>query len=325
MKSKSTQILWITDPWETLDHPKDTTLRLVEECLKLGAACFWASPRMITLEDNRTRIQARELRDLGKTRIKEEIFWGNPTLYGVADFQQIYYRTDPPVDAHYLHPLFLLARATPHGRPVIHAPLSLLFSNSEKIIPPELEDYAPRSKVATTWDDFQGYGKKLGQTVLKPLHMAQSQGVELLDWKSTEGVQRARAALEGLTEKFTRPAMLQEFLPGIAKGETRIWYIDGRFLACARKLPAPGQFRIDMDHGGALAPHTLDDREKKASLAIGRWLSKNAVRLAAVDLIDGKITDLNFTSPGLIVGMEQVTSRNLAREIALQICGARSR
>ena len=36
MRKKRPQLLWMTDPWETLDHPRDTSLRLVEEYLRMG-------------------------------------------------------------------------------------------------------------------------------------------------------------------------------------------------------------------------------------------------------------------------------------------------
>ena len=47
----------------------------------------------------------------------------------------------------------------------------------------------------------------------------------------------------------------------------------------------------------------------------GRHLVARGIRLAAVDLIEGLVTDFNFTSPGLIPQMEGVLDENLARPI----------
>jgi glutathione synthase len=320
---KNMRILWVTDPWETLDHSNDTTLRIVEECLKLGAQCFWTEPKHITLDDKRTRILAREFRGFDEGRTAEGTKLSEPSLYGIGDFQQIYYRTDPPVDLKYLHPLILLHRAIPFGRPEVQAPLEVLLSSSEKIVPQELEAFAPATRVATRFEDFEVFGKKTLKTIAKPLHAAQSIDVVRLDWKTPADLQKARETLSRLTDGFTRPALLQEFLPEISDGEVRLWYLDGRFLASVRKKPAAGSVIINMDQGGTLAPHSSNEKEKKASLAIGRWLAKNKIRMAAVDLIAGKITDINYTSPGLIVGMEKTLGRPLAPEIARTICSSK--
>jgi hypothetical protein len=71
--------------------------------------------------------------------------------------------------------------------------------------------------------------------------------------------------------------------------------------------------------------HTLTAVEKKISNTIGSWLKKNQVLMAAVDLIDGKITDFNFTSPGMIVHMEQAGGKPLAPAIARVILSSSRR
>lgn len=48
---KNLRILWVTDPWDTLDHSNDTTLRIAQECVEQGAQCFWAEPAGITLDE----------------------------------------------------------------------------------------------------------------------------------------------------------------------------------------------------------------------------------------------------------------------------------
>jgi glutathione synthase/RimK-type ligase-like ATP-grasp enzyme len=70
-----------------------------------------------------------------------------------------------------------------------------------------------------------------------------------------------------------------------------------------------------MDQGSRIVKSELDEREKQAARKIGRHLRRRKIRLAAVDLIDGLVTDLNFTSPGLITQMETVLGENLARVI----------
>lgn len=70
-----------------------------------------------------------------------------------------------------------------------------------------------------------------------------------------------------------------------------------------------------MDQGGTLAPHRLASSERRAADQIGKVLRTKGIRLAAVDLIEGKVTDTNFTSPGLLALMEGVLSENLSKPV----------
>jgi glutathione synthase len=173
----------------------------------------------------------------------------------------------------------------------------------------------PPSIAASDVEALVAWGAREGTAVLKPLHQAQSKGVERLDFSSESAREAARAKLLSVTEQGRTPVLLQRFLPGIALGETRLWFLNGRLLAQARKLPKQGEFRIDMDRGGSLARHELTEPERKAAERIGRHLRSLRVRMAAVDLIDGYVTDCNFTSPGLIAGMEDLLGENLARPV----------
>src|SRR4051812_28326143 len=50
--------LWITDPWDTLDHAKDTTLRLAQEALFLGLKSHWCDVRSIRWDQDRVLLDA---------------------------------------------------------------------------------------------------------------------------------------------------------------------------------------------------------------------------------------------------------------------------
>jgi glutathione synthase len=312
--------LWITDPWDTLDHARDTTLRLAQEALSLGIQNHWCDVRTIRWEDGQVLLDAFEIENMGDDRAENSIQLGEKSTFSPLDFQSLQYRTDPPVDLAYQHPLQLLhlavqAETRPARRPEIVNPVSALMLANEKLEAGLLKGLLPPTTVSSQWEPLERFGLREKKTVLKPLHLAQSKGVELLDWTSTEGRACARQMIEDATGKYERPVLLQRYLPGITKGETRLWLLDGKLLACARKLPLKNDFRVNIDQGSRLAPHTIGTYERKAAALIGKRLRALGVRLAAVDLIEGYATDFNVTSPGLITQMEQVLSKNLARSI----------
>ncbi len=154
---------------------------------------------------------------------------------------------------------------------------------------------------------------------MKPLHLAQSLGVELLDWRTLEGAHQAEKLLRETSKDFTLPVLLQKYLEGILEGETRLWFLDGGLLAKVKKLPLQNDFRVNIDRGSRLAPTELTPQEKLQIEKISQHLKKWKIRLAAVDLIEGWVTDFNFTSPGLITQMEIVLGENLAKKIVTQL------
>lgn len=319
------RFLWVTDSWETLDHPRDTTLRLAQEALLLGHESHWCSYRSIRIEGGKCLLDARRIRQVGPSREPGDFQFVETRSASPAEFDSIHYRVDPPVDLSYLQPLQLLvtglaaSRRSGRRRAELVNPADVLFLGNEKLEPALLGALMPPMVVSSRWDDLARFGSEHGRTVLKPLHQAQSKGVELIDWGSPDRMMQmheARVKLESATEHFTRPILLQKFLDGIqTRGETRLWFLDGKLLAAIQKHPLENDFRVNVDRGSRLAPARLNRREKVAALRIGKHLRTRKIRLAAVDLIDGQITDFNFTSPGLIVQMEAITGKNLARAI----------
>jgi glutathione synthase len=321
-KLSKAKLLWITDPWSTLDHSKDTTLRLAQEADLLRVPQSWCDVKSIRLERNEVYLETKPILSVGAGRNPNSFEFGKPETSTLADFTQLHYRPDPPVDQAYQHPLQLLAIASRGYKncEIVNPPEGLIVQN-EKFEAAALGVLMPPSLVSSQWDHLLAFGRAHGRTVLKPLHEAQSHGIELLDWRNKDTIENSREILELATRHFGTPIILQHYLEGINDGETRLWYLDGKLLACVKKHPVTGDFRINMDRGSRLSSTQLSKNEKATALKIGKHLKTRKIRLAAIDLIEGYITDFNFTSPGLISQMEAVLSTNLALPIIKQLIG----
>lgn len=53
-------------------------------------------------------------------------------------------------------------------------------------------------------------------------------------------------------------SLLQAFVPEIAGGEVSLVYVEGEFSHAVRKLPAAGEFRVHVEHGGRVERFTAD-------------------------------------------------------------------
>lgn len=315
--------LWVTDAWETLDHPRDTTLRLVQEALETGEAAFWCDPSGLRYESGRVLARCRRVRSVSPGR--EAAGWAlDPSADAeVSGFDLVLYRTDPPVDRRYLEHLQLLACCAGRGGPELVNPARAILCCTDKLGPSALARAMPPTVVSSSWECLCAFGRAEGRTVLKPLGGAQSRGVQLLDWSTPTGRDRARHAIEAMSGGLARPVLLQHFLEEIHDGEKRLWFVDGQLLAHVKKRPVEGTFLVDMDKGAACLACDLTLGEARLAGAIGEAFRAEGVRLAAVDVIAGQITDWNLTSPGMLPTMERVLGRNLAAPVVRALgCGS---
>ncbi len=309
-------ILFITDPYKTLDHQNDTSLRLIEEFKNEGAKVYWSTLSQIQLNCGQLQIDALEY--FNKKNAPHAWQQGEWRRYSAKDFFQIHFRVDPPINESYISALQLL-----HGhslkKAVINSPEFILM-NSEKTAADTLGlgTLTPKTWIVYEASQLQSILKNQKQVVLKPLYSAQSKGVALV-----QGSHFSKTYHQ-LSKNQTLPVLAQEYLHSVkSRGETRLWFVDGQLLGWCQKLPKKGQFKIDMDHGGTLAAVKLSTEQKSVSKKIGRSLKKYKIRLAAVDVIQSSrgslITDLNFTSPGLLKQIEFLMGVNLAKIIAQKL------
>ncbi len=304
--------LWITDPWKTLDHRNDTTIRLMQESLKLKIPTYWTDSQSIFWSDHSAWTHAQEVNAIPQNDKNQPIRLGGKKIQDLSDFAKIFYRTDPPVDHHYVHPLQLVELG--RGKAELVNPASVLTLTNEKITGSFFEEFSPPTWVGCHSDGLMGFIENEEKVVLKPLHTAQSQGVTLID-SQKQNLEKNFQLLKTETQDFTRPVLLQKYLPGIESGETRVWFVDGKPIAQVLKYPLPGDFRVQIDKGSKIEATELSAKQKSAVKKVGQHLKKIGARMAAVDWIGSMISDFNVTSPGLLVQMEAVAGENLAKKI----------
>jgi glutathione synthase len=308
--------LWVTDPWSTLYHTKDTTLRLMLEAINMGIPTFWTASDFLFSGTSHGEVMAVEVKNKSDLTDLETL---ERRPYPLSRFQQIHDRIDPPVDEHYCKLIDQLLDSGASEQQILNPP-SLLKYLSEKIPPDELMQFAPKlfvlqheSELNTVINLF----KNDAEIVSKPLHLAQSIGVN--KHPTPKSFEEWKSLAVNLTHGFTQPILFEEYLSEIQNGETRLWFAGEVLVGSMRKYPKKGDFRVLIDEGSRVSAHTLTPEEEHIAKAIGSTLKKQGVLMAAVDLIGNKICDYNITSPGLLMQLEEVCGgTNLARIVLNQ-------
>lgn len=124
-----------------------------------------------------------------------------------------------------------------------------------------------------------------------------------------------------------RPLMAQPFLAEVLEvGESSVVWIDGRVSHGLRKVPRPGEFRSQEEHGGRVEPITVDGAlaaaaERAAEVVAAR--SPRTPLYGRVDLLPGRdgwlVGELELVEPSLYLRVDPGAPARFAAAIAARL------
>ena len=116
-------------------------------------------------------------------------------------------------------------------------------------------------------------------------------------FRIAEGDSNLDSLLELFLSRSSEPVMVQAFLPAVADGDKRIILIDGEAVGAINRKPKAGQVRSNLVVGGTAEATELSEADKKICAAIGPELKRRGLVLTGIDVIGGRLTEVNVTSP----------------------------
>ena len=299
--------LVIIDPPERLEPIRDTTFLLMRELDRRGHGLMvcWYDRLLCRVEDGRLELGALCRRIAFPGPMCFDL--GGEEYHPLTDFDAVHVRKDPPYDLNYHH-LCLQLSLLPRRPLVFNDPLALA-THGEKLsilqFPLQVADTlvsADREELFAFLDRHGGRG------VVKVMHDAAGRGVELVTSREPEPLRVA-------SDNFTRAVMLQEFLEEIYQGETRVFLLGGTPLAWFRKLPAGGSFKADYERGAIGVPYEPSREDLAVVEAVAPYLRARGLHLVALDIIAGRLSDFNITSPGLLVETNEICGLRTERAV----------
>ena len=232
---------------------------------------------------------------------------GEPVLLPLDHFQAVWMRKDPPVDEAYLYATHLLDLAERRGVRVINRPAALRAWN-EKLGALRFSHRMAPTLVSSRVDALQAFTAEHGEVVLKPLGGRAGQGVVF----AAAGTPGLRALLELVTQMEALPVMVQAFLPGVKAGDKRILLVDGEPLGAVNRVPTGGEFRSNLAVGGTPEAAVLSEAELEICAELAPVLRAEGLFFVGIDVIDGRLSEINVTSPTGVREVERLGGIPLA-------------
>ena len=296
--------LFVVDPITRLRPAKDSSVALMQAAQRAGLAvwvCTQADLSTAGTADgaHRPRAWAQPLQLAamaatagGWTVPDPWVEVGEPRDMPLDHFRWIWMRKDPPVDEAYLYATQLLEMAEPFGVRVLNRPAALRSWN-EKLGALRFSQLMAPSMVSARVEQLAAFAAGHEEVVLKPLAGRAGQGVV----RVTAAAPGLRSLLELVTVQETLPVMVQAFLPGVSAGDKRILLVDGEPMGAVNRLPKAGEFRSNLALGGAPVAADLSDTERRLCAELAPVLRAEGLFFVGIDVIDGRLSEINVTSP----------------------------
>lgn len=225
-----------------------------------------------------------------------------PEVLDMAALDAVFIRTDPPFDAQYLYNTLLLERL--RGKVlVVNDPRGIRDAN-EKLYAMHFPAVTPRTIVSAKENDVRAFLEEIGGPgVMKPLDGAGGRGIMVVDLAD----KNFRSIVETLTNEGRRFAMVQEFLPAVREGDKRVLLLDGEPLGAILRVPREDESRSNIHVGGRVEPCELDQHDRAIIAAVSEQLRRDGLYFVGLDVIGGRLTEVNVTSPTGIQELSRFT------------------
>ncbi len=292
--------LFIIDPLASLRWDLDTSLGLARALLSLGHEVWISECSKLSWLSGTPCVQAQvERLEFNGTEPRTR---GKPELLSCAEFHAVHMRKDPPFDLAYITCTWLLDSLHGQSR-VFNLPASLRTIN-EKLGIFLVPEHAHPTLVSANADELLSFieGTCQGDAIIKPFDSFGGRGVERVNLREL-GKEATLKRLKEQTAEGHTLRFVQRFSSEIFSGEVRAFAVGGKPLAWCLKLPAEGSYLANTRAGAQLSSYRPSSAlEADITSIAGRLWRDYGIAFVGFDLIAGKLSEINVTSPRLLQG-----------------------
>jgi glutathione synthase len=281
------------DPIDTMVVARDTSLAFMIEAQKRGHAIHWYHPTDLWWRDGALHAFSHRV----DVKLDEDAHYQTleSRAFGLSEFDVLLIRQDPPFDMGYVSNTYLLERAGP--RPFIVNDPTGVRDLPEKISTLRFPDLIASTFVGRNLDALRDFARHHGEIVLKPAFFAGGEGVRKVSFADSDFETIVAAAL---AEVGNEPLIAQEFIPRVSEGDQRLFVLDGKAIGVVRRMPKAGEFRANLHVGGVAVGDQVSPRHHEIAATVAPLLAEKGILFAGLDVIDGRLTEINVTSPTLV-------------------------
>lgn len=308
-------------PWESIKSPEnDTSLALIHECTKRGHGVAICTPSNLTIRNSVTSAFCTILNRQEKVPASIKSFYKRTEtreeMLPLAGFDVIFMRAEPPLD-----PLMLnFLDSVKEDVFIINSVRGMREANN-KLYTAAFED--PNNEIipVTHVSKNKNYLIKMieesesDKMILKPLDGFGGSGVILIEKSAMGNINSLLDFYIHKKDGSSDYVILQDYIEGADQGDVRILLLNGLPIGAMRRIPGEKDHRSNVSAGGSVAKHKLTAQEKMLCKKIGPKLLKDGLYFVGIDVIGGKLVEVNVMSPGGITYMNKVYKTKIQEKV----------
>lgn len=290
------------DKINSINIKTDTTFQLVLEAQNRGYRIFWYETKDLNLLNKKVIAKADQIKffDNSKNYFKKI----KKINLDLSKTKFVLMRQNPPFNMDYITATFYLeflkkTKVVNNPKSVRNISEKFYSINFLKIMPPTI--------FTENIQEIKKFLKKNRKIVIKPIHGFAGKNILFI---------QNRLNISSISRylKSFGTVMVQKYLPGVIKGDKRIFIINGKVCGAIQRIPSKGSILSNISQGGTAVKTKLNLKEKKVANTIAKELKKENIFFAGIDLVSGYlIGDINVTSPTGLPQYKELTGINLAK------------
>ncbi len=298
-------------PWEDIDPENDTSLALIKECVRRDHGVATCTPSNLTIRDSVTNAFCTVVGRMDKVPNSLKAFYSKAKLreemLPLAGFDAIFFRANPPLD-----PIMLNFLDSVKDDVFIVNSLQGMREANNKLYTAAFGDahsnIIPNTHVSKNKDYLvqQIRESKSDKMILKPLNGFGGSGVILIEKSAMNNIKSLLDFYITNADGSSNYVILQDYIEGADQGDVRVLLLNGEPVGAMKRVPGSDDHRSNVSAGGSVQKHTLTKAEKALCKQIGPKLVNDGLYFVGIDVIGGKLVEVNVMSPGGITYINKV-------------------
>ncbi|AUP81403.1 glutathione synthase [Flavivirga eckloniae] len=304
-------VCFIMYPWEEINPETDTSLTLIKECVKRKHGVAICSPANLTIRNSVTSASCMVVGRMEKTPSSSKSFYNKAELreemLPLAGFDVIFFRANPPLDPIMLNFLdsvkddVFIMNSLEGMREANNKLYTAAFGDAHSNIIPAT--HVSKSKKYLIRQIKESTADKM---ILKPLNGFGGSGVILIEKSAMSSINSLLDFYINNSNGTSNYVILQDYIEGADEGDVRILILNGEPVGAMKRVPGTDDHRSNVSAGGSVQKHSLTKAEKALCKQIGPKLVNDGLYFVGIDVIGGKLIEVNVMSPGGITYINKV-------------------
>ncbi len=313
-------ICFLMYPWEEIVPDKDSSLTLIHECAKRGHGVALCTPSNLTIRNSVTNAFCSIINKMEKVPSSIRSFYKKASIreemLPLAGFDAIFMRGNPPLDPLMLNFLdsvkddVFIINSVEGMREANNKLYTAVFEDPNNEIIPVTHVSKNKNYLIKTIEESDSE-----KMILKPLNGYGGSGVILIEKAAMSNINSLLDFYISKSDGSSDYVILQEYIEGADKGDVRILLLNGIPIGAMKRIPGDKDHRSNITAGGRVEKHKLTAAEKLLCKKIGPKLVKDGLYFVGIDVIGGKLVEVNVMSPGGITYINKVSKVKLQEKV----------